>query len=345
MVALASVAEKRLMDLPALISARGEAHRAEAPCLGCGFDQAVTLSTTIRDRAGFSAVGCPRCSLSHLEPFPTHLAEYYRHRYREETGPDILAVREHSSPDTNRQCEMLRPHLHSGCRALDLGCGSGAFLHTARDRTRAQVFGVEPHDGFRADLRAEGFDVRRELGEFEPASFDLILLSHVLEHTETPVEFLAGLQRYLVQNGIIVIEVPSLTDALLWVYRIPAFWIFYWQFPHLWYFSPEPLRRVVERAGYQIGHLQGVQRYGLLNHLQWLNAGKPGRGGEFASLVSDSMDAQYREAVIDRGVFDTIWMECAPIECAPRASSTSGTLAPGTAIRGGGRWPIRCIGY
>jgi SAM-dependent methyltransferase len=307
------VAGTLLIDLPALIKARGDAHGAKTPCLGCGADQVVTLSTTIRDRAGFSVVGCPRCSLGHLEPFPTQVAEYYRRRYREETDPDILAERAHCSPDTNRQCEALSPRLQPGCRTLDLGCGSGAFLHAARERTRAQLFGIEPHDDFRAHLRAEGFDVRRELAEFEPASLDLFLLSHVLEHTDTPVEFLGGLQQYLAPNGMVVIEVPSLTDALLWVYRIPAFWIFYWQFPHLWYFSPETLRRIVERAGYQVDHLQGVQRYGLLNHLHWLSEGKPGQGEQFASLVSDSMDAQYRGAVIGHGAFDTIWMECSPI--------------------------------
>ncbi len=313
MVATAPAAATRLVDVPARISSLAAHRPASRPCLGCGHDQVVTLSARLRDRDEFSVVGCPRCGLSHLEPFPTQVGAYYQRTYREETDPDILAVRAGCAEDNDRRCEALMAHLgRRECRLLDLGCGSGVFLHAARQRGRAQLFGVEPHDAFRAYLRNEGFDVRQGLAAYDSASFDVILLSHVLEHFEAPIDMLVSLRRYLVPRGLVVIEVPSLTDALLWLYRIPAFWRFYWQFPHIWYFSPEPLQRVIEQAGYRVESLRGMQRYGLRNHLQWLNEGTPGKGEQFAPLVSEAMDAQYREALVANEAFDTIWMEGSP---------------------------------
>ncbi len=317
MVTATTAFAKPFVDIPALIRAKGQAQAAGKECLACEGHQVVTLSPKIRDRDNFSVVGCSQCGLSHLEPFPAQMAAYYRQDYREDTNPDILAVRAGCAEDNARRCDTLLPRLGPNCRLLDFGCGSGAFLHAARFRSQAQLAGIELHDAFRAHLRQEGFDVRPHLTDFKGSVFDIVLLSHVLEHTETPVQVLAELRQYLAPGGIVAIEVPSLTDALLWVYRIPAFWAFYWQFPHIWYFSPETLQAVIEQAGFRMERLEGMQRYGLMNHFQWLNEGRPGKGERFAPLVAGPMDEAYRAALIKQGVFDTIWMECTPRPISP----------------------------
>jgi hypothetical protein len=71
----------------------------------------------------------------------------------------------------------------SGARALDIGCGNGAWLSLAK-WAGWEVSGVEPDPVALAQGRSHGLDVRPSLGDFEAdtAGFDYITLSHVIEH-------------------------------------------------------------------------------------------------------------------------------------------------------------------
>jgi SAM-dependent methyltransferase len=268
----------------------------------------------VKDRNGFEVVGCVSCGLARLDPLPSQLEGYYHsNAYQDGKNPgqDITQVR--SQPrkweDTERRWSQAARLCVPGSRILDIGCGSGGFLHAARERSSAVVCGVEPHEEFRGRLSQDGFQVRQSLSECAGERYDVALLFHVLEHVEDPVRFLQEIRSLLKPGGTLVVEVPSMTDPLLWVYAIPAFWKFYWQYPHVWYFSPSPLGRVLERAGYAVERLELVQRYGLLNHLQWLNEGVPGVGERFADLVSPVMDQDYRAALVRREAGDTVWAE------------------------------------
>lgn len=296
------------------LAALGGRQRSASPCAACGASEVVTLAARIRDRDGFGVVACGECGLGRLDPLPVSTVSYYEGDFVKINNPgkSLLAVRSSGikTEDAERRIVRLAGVLTSGAQILEVGCHAGTFLQLAQLRSAASFTGTELDRGFREELQREGFDVRSTLEDCAGQSFDAIMVFHVLEHIARPVEFLQAIGRLLGPSGRLVIEVPNLTDALLWTYTIPKYRDHYWRYAHVWYFSAAPLRRLLETAGFAVDRLEPIQRYGLLNHLQWLSEGRPGPGEQFSSLVSREMDQEYRDAIIRTGRADTLWAEC-----------------------------------
>ena len=91
--------------------------------------------------------------------------------------------------------------------------------------------------------------------DLRPASFDVIVLNHVLEHIEEPLGLLRSLGNLLGPQGKLFIEVPNVRSARARLsHQIPSrkcgFDERYRAFPiHLWYFSPATLARLLRNAG------------------------------------------------------------------------------------------------
>lgn len=100
-----------------------------------------------------------------------------------------------------------------GGRWLDLGSGSGEFLFLAR-AMGAEAEGIEPHDGYCTYSRETlGLPVRQATlaaAGYAAQSFDLIRLSHVLEHMRNPLDRLCRLRKWLRPAGVLYVEVPDI---------------------------------------------------------------------------------------------------------------------------------------
>lgn len=101
--------------------------------------------------------------------------------------------------------------------ALEIGCGSGANLAEIRRRhPHCRTVGVERESQAAAQARSrdgidhliEG-DVLDHSIHFEPAQFDLIVLSHVLEHFAEPGQVLARCLGWLQPRGHMLIALPN----------------------------------------------------------------------------------------------------------------------------------------
>lgn len=149
-------------------------------------------------------------------------------------------------------------------RMLDVGPGTGIFLHLAREA------GWEPRG---IDVCVEGaqqarteFDVPVDVGDFEtypydPESFDCITMLDVLEHTIDPVAFLARARALLAPGGLLYVAVPnqaSLLTTLLDPYiraggPLGAFFLErLYVLPHVFYFNPRTLAHAATKAGFEI---------------------------------------------------------------------------------------------
>jgi methionine biosynthesis protein MetW len=114
----------------------------------------------------------------------------------------------------NREVLALIPD--SAMRVLDAGCGAGdnARLLSARG---VKVVGVTLSNA-EALVAASACDqvVVADLEEdalpFEERSFDIILLSHVLEHLKDPRAALCRLARYLSEGGLAIVAVPNMAN-------------------------------------------------------------------------------------------------------------------------------------
>lgn len=103
------------------------------------------------------------------------------------------------------------PKPAQGQRLLDIGCGNGSFLVSARE-AGWQVSGVEPDPKAADAARQCGLDVTVgtvDLLAGESDCFDAITLSHVIEHVHEPKQLLQAVRRLLKPGGIVYIDTPN----------------------------------------------------------------------------------------------------------------------------------------
>jgi 2-polyprenyl-3-methyl-5-hydroxy-6-metoxy-1,4-benzoquinol methylase len=137
-----------------------------------------------------------------------------------------------------------------GKKLLDVGAGPGALGHAllARGASTA-LYAVESDPACWPSLRANGArDIWPDLAHCREHGFDLIVLSHVLEHIGDPAGFLRLVGGLLAGNGHLFIEVPNQD------YRHKDDFG-----THLLSFAPTTLTHLVERAvGLELVDLQTV---------------------------------------------------------------------------------------
>lgn len=113
--------------------------------------------------------------------------------------------------------------LHSQAKnILDIGCGVGFLLDEAK-KIGLNPFGIEPSVKL-AEFARKKYKLRinssyigtsdRRVAPFSTEQFDVVILSHVLEHVENPRHFLEIVLSYLSKNGILYIETPNYSGWL-----------------------------------------------------------------------------------------------------------------------------------
>jgi SAM-dependent methyltransferase len=140
-------------------------------------------------------------------------------------------------------------------RVLDIGVGHGGFLGLAR-REGWDALGVDVSDHAATEAKERyGVEVIHgtlESARFPGGHFDLVHLSHVLEHLPDPPGTLREIRRILAPSGRVVIEVPNelenLQVRIFDMLRLPRR-----RYPvpstHLYFFSPGTLAAVIISAG------------------------------------------------------------------------------------------------
>lgn len=151
-------------------------------------------------------------------------------------------------------------------RALDVGCGNGSFLsHLKRHGWQVAGVDVSPRA---AEMAKQAFDIDVFVGElwdspFESRSFDLIQMSHVLEHVSDPARLLAKARDLVKPGGEIYIETPNVESFDC--HRAGEYWV-PWEAPrHLYLFSPGTLRQLLARTELEIERSSTI-RFG---HYDW----------------------------------------------------------------------------
>lgn len=283
--------------------------KGDGCCVLCASKENTLVQSGVRYDPVREVRQCRRCRLFFLWPVQAamELNTYYTDGYRREY--ESPPRREQYRQDLDEARIRVRRILHlvnSGTRLLEIGSGSGAFLDSIRPYV-SQVVGIEPDVNYRQSICSElQIDVRSSLDQCDGQPFDVVTVFHVLEHITEPVVFLRSIHRVMADEGVLLLEVPNVDDALVSVYRIPAYMGFYFQKAHLYYFSSATLLEALKQAGFSAS-VQGVQRYDISNHIQWMLTGQPGGQGCYDHVFLPSAQAAYADSLIRAGCCDTLW--------------------------------------
>lgn len=158
------------------------------------------------------------------------------------------------------------PPFLPGGSALDIGCGNGAFLGHLK-RHGWQVTGVDTSPRA-AELAKRAFEVDVFVGEawdspFPSESFDVIHLSHVIEHVTDPFRLMAKVADLARPGARIYVETPNVDS--FGRRRAGDYWV-PWEAPrHLYLFSAPTLRELLSRSGLHVERVTTVK----FGHLEW----------------------------------------------------------------------------
>jgi 2-polyprenyl-3-methyl-5-hydroxy-6-metoxy-1,4-benzoquinol methylase len=193
----------------------------------------------------FSLLVCENCGLGQTFSSPENLAEYYAEYHGRRHGfttdyCDWRRIRWVEKSVKNNRSKKL----------LDIGCGSGTFLETAK-RRGWQTVGTELNT---EKFQDSGLEVHHDLDEvakkFTPESFDAITLWHTLEHFQNPREILTKAHQLLAANGSLLVAVPNFGGFQSKIFG--GNWLHLDMPRHLFHFSFESLKLLLEQCGFAL---------------------------------------------------------------------------------------------
>lgn len=158
---------------------------------------------------------------------------------------------------TNFVADWLARRLPSRQRVLEIGCHDGYYLNRLKSAGH-QCVGVEPSPFADYATKMYGLEVRKEFFDasmFGDASFDVIVLRHVLEHVDHPAKLLGDALRVLKPGGFLYVEVPNSLWSLQERYY-PEFHV-----DHLSYFTPQSMQTMLQGHGLDVSHLETFTSY------------------------------------------------------------------------------------
>jgi SAM-dependent methyltransferase len=232
-------------------------------CLLCGSLLEVVLTGVTDNRLGtpgsYEIRRCVRCGFEQTSPVPSlaKLKELYEKHYNFGGERDTFYTRWRERflfsflyrLWTRLDGDVAFHQRRGSGRLLDIGCNEGRGLRTYAGNG-FQAEGLELNENAATVARESGFKVYTcLLEEFDPeASYDVAVLSNVLEHSLDPRQMLREVNRVLRTHGEVWISCPNGRSWLRAVFG--RSWI-NWHVPfHISHFSPTTLRQLLGETGY-----------------------------------------------------------------------------------------------
>lgn len=179
--------------------------------------------------------------------------------------------------------EILNTHIQTGSRCLDVGCGDGSSVGPWLLARKCTYMGVDISQNAIQKAASSGLQAKliKDASSlpFPDDSFDAALCLEVLEHLFEPHLALAEMLRVLKPGGVLVTTVPNVA---YWRRRLDLALLGRWnpigddlsveqpwRDPHIRFFTPPSLKRLIASTGYYPVHISGHDG-SLIRDIPWL---------------------------------------------------------------------------
>ena len=140
-------------------------------------------------------------------------------------------------------------------RIFEIGAATGTDLVEFR-AAGWEVGGCEPSDKACAVAKQRGITLQNcpaETAELPAGSLGCVLINNVFEHLHDPAGVLTKIHGALVDDGALVIVVPN--HACWAAKHFGAAWPGYDPPRHLWGFTPESIRQLIQQSGFVVEYI------------------------------------------------------------------------------------------
>ena len=196
-------------------------------------------------------------SADYFVPYPARVAagEYWDEK-RDPDGRlrDIAAEREMRKADLAYIARAVNARAPG--RVVDIGCGLGELLEQIDPRH--ERIGLDPSEKAveMAAQRSGATTIRGVLepGRFQPASCDVIVAHHVIEHVDDPVSFVRLAHEALRPGGLFVVGTPNFASAAARIFG-ERFRLLH-DPTHVSLFTDDSLMRLLRDSGFRIASVE-----------------------------------------------------------------------------------------
>ena len=199
-----------------------------------------------------------------------------------------------------KKTKLINKFSKDGKTILDIGCGTGEFLATAK-KENWTIFGVEPNSQAREKAVSKKLNVVENLEKLGQQKFNVISLWHVMEHLPDLKNEIKKITNLLTEEGTLIIAVPNFksNDAI----HYKEYWAAYDTPRHLWHFSQHAISKLFKEQNFKIiqtlpmtfdsyyvsllseKYKNGKQNYFKAIYQGWLSNYKANRTSEYSSLT------------------------------------------------------------
>jgi SAM-dependent methyltransferase len=297
-----------------LITSMAENFEAtDSRCLFCA-GQVLPTGHVCGDRPSLRVGRCHGCDLVQVMEFDHATESHYAADDYFPADADPVYAREASwNLKRIEKCLALLPAPASR-KVLDFGCGVGGFLKRAQPHF-ARVVGFDLSNRLIDAHQGAGMPCVADLADV-PADTDTIVLFHVLEHVPRPWALVSDLLARFPAVDRVVVETPHTGEALLTWFDSAPYRLNHHSADHVYYFTAQSLRAVLEKAGLRILVDTQLQRYSLGNTFGWLYQGGGGGQNRWAAFNEKSFHDAYESALALAGVADSLFMIGEPVKVA-----------------------------
>ena len=227
-------------------------------CGGTHLKRVMTCTDFYASGEQFDVMSCEDCGFTFTQDVPVEaeIGRYYE-------TPDYISHSDTKKGAMNAIYHQVRKYMlgkkarlvakeshRKRGRLLDIGTGTGYFAATMEQRGW-KVEAIEKNAQARVFAKEHfGLEVKGEeaLQEFEPGSFDVITLWHVMEHLEHLDETWECLRELLSDRGVLIVAVPNCSSYDAGKYG--EYWAAYDVPRHLWHFTPVTIQQLASKHGF-----------------------------------------------------------------------------------------------